>query len=33
MMTNIRGQLDQSPCADVNSNYYILLIEIQRVVE
>ena len=33
MMTNIHEQLDQSPSADVNSNYDIMFNEIQRVVE
>ena len=33
MMTNIHDQLDQSPSADVNSNYDIMFNEIQRVVE
>ena len=33
MMTNIHGQLDQSPSADVNSNYDIMFNEIHRVVE
>ena len=27
MMTNIHGQLDQSPSADANSNYYIMFNE------
>ena len=33
MMTNIHEQLDQSPSADVNSNYDIMFNEIHRVVE
>ena len=33
MMTNIHWQLDQSPSADVNSNYDIMFNEIHRVVE
>ena len=33
MITNIHGQLDQSPSADVNSNYDIMFNEIHRVVE
>ena len=33
MMTNIRGQLDQSSSADVNSNYDIMFNEIHWVVE
>ena len=33
MMTNIHGQLDQSPSADVNSNYDIMFNEMHRVVE
>ena len=33
MMTNIHGQLDQSPSADVNSNYDIMFNEIHRIVE
>ena len=33
MMTNIHGQLDQSPSADINSNYDIMFNEIHRVVE
>ena len=32
-MTNIHGQLDQSPSADVNSNYDMMFNEIHRVVE
>ena len=31
MMTNIHGQLDESPNADVNSNYDIMFNEIHRV--
>ena len=33
MMTNINEQLDQSPSADVNSNYDIMFNEIHRVME
>ena len=33
MMTNIHEQLDQSPSADVNSNYDIMFNEIHRAVE
>ena len=33
MMTNIHEQLDQSPSADVNSNYDIMFNEIHRVVD
>ena len=33
MMTNIHGQLDQSPSADVYSNYDMIFNEIHRVVE
>ena len=33
MVTNIHGQLDQSPSADLNSNYDIIFNEIHRVVE
>ena len=33
MMTNIHGQLDQSPSADVNSNYDIMFNGIHRVVD
>ena len=32
-MTNIHGQLDKSPSADINSNYDIMFNEIHRVVE
>ncbi len=32
MMTDIHEQLDQSPRADVNSNYDIMFHEIHRVV-
>ena len=32
-MTNIHGQLDQSPSADVNSSYDIMFTEIHGVVE
>ena len=33
MMTNIHGQIDISPSADVNSNYDIVFNEIHRAVE
>ena len=32
-MTNIHGQLEQSPSGDVNSMYDIMFNEIHRVVE
>ena len=33
ILTNVHGQLDQSPSADVNSKYDIVLNKIYRVVE
>ena len=33
MMTNIHGQLDKSPSADVYSNYDVMFNEIHSVVE